>query len=149
MDEVSAVGERTGFSFTEHDARDGSVRVCLIGELDAAGAPGLQEALRRLESDGSDVLLDVSGLWFMDLFGLHVIEEAADASRQGGFGFAVAGPVPEAVRQVFVGAGAEHHLPGGQAHLVAPFSAPPSATSARRARARPIAAGRQPTKTRR
>jgi anti-anti-sigma regulatory factor len=143
MDEVSAVGERAEFSFTEHDEPDGSVRVCLVGELDAAEAPVLQGALRRLESEGSDVLLDVSGLSFMDLFGLHLIEEAVDAARQGGFGSRSPGQCPE------VQAGAEHHLPGGQAHLVAPFSAPPSATSARRARARPIAAGRQPTKTRR
>ena len=122
MDEVSAVGERAEFSFAEQDEPDGSVRVCLVGELDAAEAPGVQEALRRLEGEGIDVLLDVSGLSFMDLFGLHVIGEAADAARQGGFGFAIAGPVPDTVRQVFVGAGAEHHLPGGQAHLVAPLS---------------------------
>ena len=86
--EVTAVGERAEFSFTEHDESDGSVRVCLVGELDAVEAPGLQDALRRLEGEGSDVLLDVSGLSFMDLFGLHLIEEAADAARQGGFGFA-------------------------------------------------------------
>ena len=82
------MGERAEFSFTEHDESDGSVRVCLVGELDAVEAPSLQDALRRLEGEGSDVLLDVSGLSFMDLFGLHVIEEAADAARQGGFGFA-------------------------------------------------------------
>ena len=89
------MGERSEFSFTEHDESDGSVRVCLVGELDAVEAPSLQDALRRLEGQGIDVLLDVSGLSFMDLFGLHVIEEAADAARQGGFGFAIAGPVPD------------------------------------------------------
>ena len=119
------MGERSEFSFTEHDESDGSVRVCLVGELDAVEAPGLQDALRRLEGEGSDVLLDVSGLSFMDLFGLHLIEEAADAARQGGFGFALAGPVPDAVRQVFVEAGAEHHLPGGQARLASVPPAPP------------------------
>ena len=113
------MGERAEFSFTEHAESDGSVRVCLAGELDAVEAPGLQAALRRLEGEGNDVLLDVSGLSFMDLLGLHLIEEAADAARQGGFGFAIAGPVPDAVRQVFVEAGAQHHLPGGQARLAA------------------------------
>jgi anti-anti-sigma factor len=121
---VTAVGERLEFSFTEHDESDGSVRVCLVGELDAGEAPRLQDALRRLEGEGSDVLLDVSGLTFMDLFGLHLIEEAADAARQGGFGFALAGPVPGAVRHVFVEAGAQHHLPGGQARLAAVPSGP-------------------------
>jgi anti-anti-sigma factor len=119
------VGERVEFSFAEHDESDGSVRVCLVGELDAVEAPALQDALRRLESEGSDVLLDLSGLSFMDLLGLHVIEEAADAARQGGFGFAVAGPVPDPVRQVFVEAGAQRHLPGGQARLAAVPSPPP------------------------
>jgi anti-anti-sigma factor len=119
------VGERSEFSFTEHDESDGSVRVCLVGELDAVEAPGLQDVLRRLEGEGSDVLLDVSGLSFMDLFGLHLIEEAADAAREGGFGFALAGPVPDAVRHVFVEAGAGHHLPGGQARLAAVPPLPP------------------------
>ena len=61
------------------------------------------------------MLLDLSGVSFMDVIGLHVIEEAAHAARHGGFGFAIAGPVPTAVRHVFVEAGAEHHLPRGQA----------------------------------
>jgi anti-anti-sigma factor len=124
---VISVGERSQFSFTEHDESDGSVRVCLVGDLDAVEAPGLQDALRRLEGQGSDVLLDVSDLSFMDLFGLRLIEKAADTARQGGFGFALAGPVPEAVRRVFVEAGAEHHLPGGQARLASLPPAPPLA----------------------
>ena len=121
---VSAVGERAYFSFSEHDESGGCVRVRLVGDLDLAGAPGVQMVLRRLEGEGSDVLLDLTGLSFMDALGLHVIEEAADAARQGGFGFAIARPVPDAVRAVFVAAGAGHHLPGGQAHLAAPLSGP-------------------------
>jgi anti-anti-sigma factor len=132
------VGERIEFSFTEHDEADGSVRVCLVGELDAVEAPDLQDALRRLEREGTDVLLDVSGLSFMDLLGLHVVEEAADAARQDGFGFAIAGPVPDAVRQVFVEAGAQHHLPGGQARLAAVPSGPQDVVNA----AEPIARDR-------
>jgi anti-anti-sigma factor len=132
------VGERIEFSFTEHDEADGTVRVCLVGELDAVEAPALQDALRRLEREGTDVLLDVSGLSFMDLLGLHVVEEAADAARQDGFGFAIAGPVPDAVRQVFVGAGAQHHLPGGQARLAAVPSGPQDVVDA----AEPIARDR-------
>jgi anti-anti-sigma factor len=116
------VGERANFSFTEHDESDGSVRVRLVGELDVAGAPEVQGVLRRLEGEGSDVLLDLTGLAFMDSLGLHVIEEAADAARRRGFGFAIARPVPDEVRTVFVAAGAGHHLPGGQAHLAAPVS---------------------------
>ena len=107
------------FSCSEHEEPDGSVRVRVAGELDAAEAPTLQDVLRRLEEAGRDVLLDLSGLTFMDLFGLHVIEEAADAARRDGFGFAIEGPVPKEVRRVFIEAGAVHHLPGRQAHLAA------------------------------
>ena len=80
--------------------------------------------LRRLEREGSDVLLDLTGLSFIDALGLHVIEEAADATRQGGFGFAIAQPVPDAVRAVFMAAGAGHQLRGGQARLAAPVLVP-------------------------
>ena len=67
------------------------------------------------------MLLDLSGVSFMDVIGLHVIEEAADAARHGGFGFAIAGPVPTAVRHVFVEAGAEHDLPrAGPSRSAAP-----------------------------
>jgi hypothetical protein len=81
----------------------------------ARQAPGQDREPPGQEGEGSDVLLDPSGVSFIDVIGLHVIEEAADAARHGGFGFAIAGPVPMAVRHVFVEAGAEHHLPRGQA----------------------------------
>ena len=110
---------RDEFSFTEHDEPDGSVRVRVAGELDAADAPTLQDVLRRLEASGRDVLLDLSRLTFMDLSGLHAIEEAADAARRHGFGFAISGAVPKDVRRVFIEAGAVHHLPGRQARLAA------------------------------
>ena len=109
-----------GFSFTEHDESDGSVRVRVVGEFDVGGAPALQEVLRRLEGEGRDVLLDLSGVWFMDLYGLHVVAEASEAARQGGVGFAIDGDVPREVRRVFIDAGAVHHLPGRQAHLAEP-----------------------------
>ena len=83
------------FSCTEQEEPDGSVRVRAAGELDAAEAPRLREVLRRSEEAGRDVLLDLSDLSFIDLSGLHVIEEAADAARRDGIGFAIAGPVPK------------------------------------------------------
>jgi hypothetical protein len=78
------VGERAIFSFTEHPEAAGCVRVRLVGEFDVAGAPGVQAVLRRLESEGSDVLLDLTGLSFIDALGMHVIEEAADAAGTRG-----------------------------------------------------------------
>ncbi len=121
---MSAVGERASFSFTEYAESGGGARVRLAGEFDVAGAPAVQTLLRRLESEGSDVLLDLTELSFIDALGMHVIAEAAEAARQGGFGFAIAGPVSDAVRAAFMAAGAGHHLPGGQARLAAPVSEP-------------------------
>ncbi|HEX5853754.1 MAG TPA: hypothetical protein VFY36_11755 [Solirubrobacteraceae bacterium] len=43
--------------------------------------------------------------------GAAPLEEASDAARQRGFGFAIAGSVAMAVRQMFVEAGAADHLP--------------------------------------
>ena len=53
------------------------------------------------------MLLDLSGVSFMDVIGLHVIEEAADAARHGGFGFRDRRAGAMAVRHVFVEAGAD------------------------------------------
>ena len=136
------------FSCTEHEEPDGSVRVRAAGKLDAAEAPRLREVLRRSQEAGRDVLLDLSDLSFIDRSGLHVIEEAADAARRDGFGFAIEGPVPKEVRRVFIEAGAVHHLPGRQAHLAAePPGLAPGATPANRRSARPIATAHSPPPT--
>jgi anti-sigma B factor antagonist len=54
----------------------------LEGELDMATAGDLAEYLRETEK-GPDVMLDFSGISFMDSSGLRVILEAA-ADRNGG-----------------------------------------------------------------
>ena len=54
------------FSCSEHEERDGSVRVRVTGELGAAEAPAVQDVLRRLEGAGRDVMLDLAGLTFND-----------------------------------------------------------------------------------
>jgi hypothetical protein len=36
------------FALTEHDDSDGSVRIRVVGQFDAATAPAVQDAFRRL-----------------------------------------------------------------------------------------------------
>jgi anti-sigma B factor antagonist len=55
----------------------------LEGELDMATAGDLAEFLREAEKGSDPILLDFSGISFMDSSGLRVILEAA-AERDGG-----------------------------------------------------------------
>jgi anti-anti-sigma factor len=63
---------------------DRVVRVKVAGELDLASAPGLEELLRRELSAGGQVVLDLSGLEFMDCSGLQAILVAAREARRAG-----------------------------------------------------------------
>ena len=49
----------------------------LSGELDMAGAPELGAALARAQSDGHQVVVDLSSLTFIDSTGLRTLLEAA------------------------------------------------------------------------
>ena len=59
------------------DAQGGS-RVTLRGELDLGSAPQLEQALG---ATNGRVVLDLSGLTFMDSTGVRVLLEAAERSR--------------------------------------------------------------------
>jgi anti-sigma B factor antagonist len=78
-----------------------AVVVAVSGELDIASAPALERALRAAEQGGEGrVVIDLSGLEFMDSTGLHVLLAAARHSRDGGPQLALRrGPPP--VQRVF------------------------------------------------
>jgi anti-sigma B factor antagonist len=63
--------------------RDGDVRaICLSGELDLATADRVQRELERAEaSDARSILLDLSGLTFMDSTGVRLLLSAHARSR--------------------------------------------------------------------
>jgi anti-sigma B factor antagonist len=65
---------------------DGDVEVMsLYGDLDFAAVPALQEEWKRVWSDGAEaVLIDLSGLQFMDSTGLRTIVAMVDESRDDG-----------------------------------------------------------------
>lgn len=63
--------------------RQGTVHsICLCGELDLATADVVQDELTRVEgSDASSIVLDLSGLTFIDSTGIRLLFSAAARSR--------------------------------------------------------------------
>jgi anti-sigma B factor antagonist len=65
----------------EHATRDGILRVS--GEIDLSNAEELERAIERAAGDGQEVLLDLSGVTFIDSSGLHAIRRAAASANCG------------------------------------------------------------------
>jgi anti-anti-sigma factor len=60
--------------FRADSSSDGNeIHVVLHGELDLAGVEHAEHALRRAERDGRVIVVDLSGLTFMDAAGLRVM----------------------------------------------------------------------------
>jgi anti-sigma B factor antagonist len=68
--------------------REGGLR--LIGELDLATGPALRAALQEI--DGHDIVLDCSGLTFIDCSGLRVLIEAHHRCATDGLSLTVQAP---------------------------------------------------------
>lgn len=71
------------FAVREH-AVGGATVLALEGDLDLASAEPAGEALRRAQSDGATVVLDLRGLRFMDSSGLRVVLEAQRRAADSG-----------------------------------------------------------------
>jgi anti-sigma B factor antagonist len=81
------------------------------GELDMATVGAVEQELRRLRDAGfSGILLDLSGLTFMDSSGLHLVMRWTTEASQDGFGFELE-PGPDIVQRVFDLAGLTDELP--------------------------------------
>jgi anti-sigma B factor antagonist len=65
--------------------------VHVAGELDLATAPQLAEALSAVEGQCDRIILDVSGLEFMDSTGLRLVVTQHRRATTDGFEFVVAG----------------------------------------------------------
>ena len=73
----------------------GPSRLALVGELDQAGVPELEA---RLASCDGDVVLDCSGLTFVDASGLGLFLRARVACEARGVTFTLAEPSPRVLR---------------------------------------------------
>jgi anti-sigma B factor antagonist len=71
----------------------GSLVVSVRGDLDAATAPRLRDALRDLRDNDPDrrVIVDVEGLTFIDSSGVYVLVQALKMLRSGGQRVTVSG----------------------------------------------------------
>ncbi len=80
------------------------------GEVDAATAPRVGEAVTRLLTRGRKVILDLHDVDFMDLHGLGVIMRATRQARSDGGSFALARPA-YCVRRLVELVHAENDIP--------------------------------------
>lgn len=76
----------------------GSLVVSVRGDLDAATAPRLHDALQDLGGQDSDghVIVDVEGLSFIDSSGVYVLVQALKRMGSGGQRLTVSGVTPGA-----------------------------------------------------
>ncbi len=73
----------------------------ISGELDVAGAPAVRQAVvSAVSGGGTRLALDLSGVDFVDSFGVGVVVGALKRVRQRGGELALVCPVPR-IRRVF------------------------------------------------
>jgi anti-sigma B factor antagonist len=90
---------------------DGDERIVrLRGELDIESAPELERALLRSRPAGQRVVVDLSGLEFMDSTGLRVLLRARSAAAEGRWEIFVR-DVPPTIRRLFDMTGVHDALP--------------------------------------
>ncbi len=91
--------------------RDGWTVLALVGQLDVATAPNFREILQETQYSGEGrVVLDLSGLQFLDSFGLGVLVGGVKRARSHGGRLVLAG-VNDRVAQVFELTGLDRALP--------------------------------------
>jgi anti-anti-sigma factor len=92
--------------------RDGDTHViALAGELDLVSAPEVERELRRVEAGDADtIIVDLSGLKFVDSTGIRLLIETEQRSRWDAGRLALRRP-PDLVFRVFTIAGIDELLP--------------------------------------
>lgn len=84
----------------EVEQQDGVVRVVLTGEFDLSVVPAVEDEIHAVEGTAPVLLIDLSGLQFMDSSGLRTLVTADDRARRAGRRLVlVQGPPP--VHRVF------------------------------------------------
>ncbi len=91
---------RRGFAVEHHDIADGPTRLACIGELDLATLPVFEDALCRAEADARAIVLDLSGLDFIDSRGLAMILALDRRLRESGGRLTIVRG-PDAVNHIF------------------------------------------------
>jgi anti-sigma B factor antagonist len=88
-----------------------AVRVVVRGELDLANAPQLGELLSRAYAQVDEVVLDLSGIHFIDSSGLCAILSALRETQRSGKRLAISSALAPQARRLFELAGVAGRLP--------------------------------------
>jgi anti-sigma B factor antagonist len=91
------------------DAR--AVRLVVKGELDIANAPHLDAALERAFAEADDVVLDLSGVEFIDSSGLYAVVIAVREAPASGKRLRISASLSAQVQRLFDLAGMKDALP--------------------------------------
>lgn len=103
---MSGVTPKPGSLDISSEVLEGTTRVRLQGELDLASAHAMEERLAAIEEQRpARIVIDLSGLAFIDSSGLRVLLLADSRARESGFELVLA-PGPEPVQRVFEMTGA-------------------------------------------
>ncbi|HTT31271.1 MAG TPA: STAS domain-containing protein [Solirubrobacteraceae bacterium] len=88
--------------FEMHEERDerGGVRLSLLGELDLAVADQLRTRLQEFAHEHTRVLVDLSGLQFIDSTGLQILITYLNEGADNGWEFRVEPNLTSQVRRV-------------------------------------------------
>jgi len=84
----------------EHSVREegGAAVASLSGDVDLESSPRARELLLGLVGSGRNVLVDLSGVAYIDSSGVASLIEAFQLARRSGTGFALVAPTPSALR---------------------------------------------------
>jgi len=100
-----------GFEF-RIDRRDGRVHLSLFGELDVARRDQFQVGLRRARDGGGDrLVIDLSGLTFIDSTGLGLIISAWTESKREGLALEMVPGSADQVRRTLALTGIDRFIP--------------------------------------
>ena len=84
----------------EHEVRerDGAIVVALRGEVDLGTSPAAREVLLEQVASGRTVIVDLSGVSYIDSSGVASLVEAFQGARRGGSRFGLAAVSESALR---------------------------------------------------
>lgn len=99
------------FSLQESQSRDGASTLAVGGTLDISTAPRLEQEIERLSTTSHDVVLDLSGVSFMDSSGLSVLISATRRAAAGNWSFGLRGQLSEQVSSLLGLTRTMQHLP--------------------------------------
>jgi anti-anti-sigma factor len=93
----------------EVGTNDGVVTAVVAGEIDIASRPELEEAIERLEQTPADLVIDLSGVTFVDSQGVNLLVHVHRVLQEAGASLAVARPSP-VVRKVLELTGVDTYI---------------------------------------